>query len=287
MISTTPARRASSASPQAELALSGSELKLFQELMYREAGIRLPDVKQNLVQGRLRKRLDALGLGSYREYYAFATAEGHADELQRLLEALTTNETFFFRHKQHWDYLLDQMLPEWRQRAARGASFRVWSAASSTGEEPYSLAIALHAALAKSGHGIHIDATDINTQVLARARTGIYGTYALQKLTPRCLKDYFVPTSSADQFQVRADIRALVTYRSHNLQEAPVQGPPYDLIMLRNVLIYFDAASKHTVLGHISTRLRPGSWLILGGAETLNDAPGLFDYVQPTIYRKR
>ena len=286
MISSAPVRHAPPTETHGELALSTSELRLFQDLMYREAGIRLPDVKQNLVQGRLRKRLDALGLGSYREYHSHITAHGHADELQRCLEALTTNETFFFRHKQHWDFLLEELLPAWQRGAARGASFRVWSAASSTGEEPYSLAIALHAALSGHGFGIHIDATDINTQVLARARTGIYGAYALQKLTPKCLQQYFVPAGGDDHFQVREDIRALVAFRSHNLQEATVQGPPYDLIMLRNVLIYFDTASKNTVIGHIGTRLRAGGHLILGGAETLSDVHSSFTYVRPTIYRK-
>ena len=286
MTTAAPVRRSSSSNAQAEPTLSSSELGLFQELMYREAGIRLPDVKQNLVQGRLRKRLDTLELGSYRDYHSYILAPGHDAELQRCLEALTTNETFFFRHKQHWDFLLEKLLPQWQQRAARGTTFRVWSAASSTGEEPYSLAIALHSALNGRGYSFHIDATDNNTQVLARARVGIYSSYALQKLTAHCLKQYFVPLDD-ERFQVRNDLRAQVNFRSHNLQEAPVQGPPYDLIMLRNVLIYFDSASKHTVLTHISTRLRSGSYLILGGAETLSDAPGQFDYVQPTIYRKR
>jgi chemotaxis protein methyltransferase CheR len=285
-----PAAQHSTRSPQLDLAaditLSESEMQLFQEMMYREAGIRMADAKINLVQSRLRKRLDALELGSFRDYFAYATAPGHQAELQSCLEALTTNETFFFRHKQHWDFLLGELLPEWRRSVPAGASFRAWSAASSTGEEPYSLAIALDAALRGSGLNARIDATDINTQVLARAKSGIYSTYALQKITPQCLKRYFAPCQDAQRQQVIEPIRAMVTFRQHNLTH-PSSGQPYDLILLRNVLIYFDQASKSAVMAQVGARLRPGGWLILGGAESLSDRQGTFDYHRPTIYRKR
>ncbi len=269
-----------------DIVLDDSEMRLFQELMYQEAGIRMADAKINLVQSRLRKRLEALELGSFRDYYAHATAPGHQDELQRCLEALTTNETFFFRHKQHWDFLIGELLPEWRRSAPAGATFRAWSAASSTGEEPYSLAIALDAALKGSGMKARIDATDINTQVLARARTGIYAGYALQKITPQCLQRYFSPCQDTHSQQVIEPIRAMVSFRQHNLTH-PSSGQPYDLILLRNVLIYFDQASKDSVMAQVGARLRPGGWLILGGAESLNDRQGAFDYHRPTIYRKR
>jgi len=269
-----------------DLTLSDSEMRLFQELMYREAGIRIADAKINLVQSRLRKRLEALELGSFRDYFNYATAAGHKDELQSCLEALTTNETFFFRHKQHWDFLLGELLPEWRRSAPAGATLRAWSAASSTGEEPYSLAIALDAALHGSGLHARIDATDINTQVLARAKSGIYSSYALQKITPQCLKRYFTPCQDGQRQQVVAPIRSLVTFRPHNLTQ-PSSGQPYDLVLLRNVLIYFDQESKAAVMAQVGARLRPGGWLILGGAESLSDRQGAFDYLRPTIYRKR
>jgi chemotaxis protein methyltransferase CheR len=266
-------------------ALGEDELRLFQELVYREAGIRMPDAKHNLVQGRLRRRLDALGLDSYRAYHQHCTAPGNAEELQRCLEALTTNETFFFRHKQHWDFLLEGILPAWRKSASPGATFRAWSAASSTGEEPYSLAIALAAAFADGGFRSHIDATDLNTQVLARARTGVYGAYALQKLTPRCLARYFTAAPGGEH-RVHEEIRKGVEFRSHNLLK-PSTGPAYDLVLLRNVLIYFDASSKAAAVANVAARLKPGGWLILGGAETITDRDGAFEYVRPTIYRKR
>lgn len=265
--------------------LRPGEMKLFQDLIYREAGINLPDAKASLVQGRLRKRLDVLGLHSFQEYHAHVMKAGNQEELQECLEALTTNETFFFRHKHHWDFVLGTIIPEWQQTATRTATFRAWSAASSTGEEPYSLAIALKAGLKDSKKAI-VDATDINTKVLARAKAGTYGDYALQKLTPQCLKTYFHPCAKGDRHQVNDDIRAMAHFSQHNLQE-PSQGAPYDLVMLRNVLIYFDAASKATVIRHMAPRIKPGGWLFLGGAETLSDSSGQFTYVRPTIYQKR
>lgn len=265
--------------------LAADELRLFQDLVYRQAGIRMPDSKINLVQGRLRRRLDALGLTSYRAYHAYVCEAGHDDERQRCLEALTTNETFFFRHKQHWDFLLETIVPGWRRQAAPGAVFRAWSAACSTGEEPYSLAIALDDALAGSGLEARIEASDLNTQVLARARAAVYGPYALQKISPACLARYF-EAAGGDRHRVVAALRERVSFRPHNLLE-PTSGPPFDLVLLRNVLIYFDTVSKATVLRAVTARLRPGGWLILGGAETMGEGGTGLDYVRPTIYRKR
>lgn len=272
--------------PADDLILTHDEMRLFQDLMYREAGIRLADAKINLVQSRLRKRLDALSLDSYHKYYAYATSPGHEPEFQLCLESLTTNETFFFRHKLHWDFLLGNILPAWRDKSPSGATFKAWSAASSSGEEPYSLAIALASGIDGHGFHSHIEATDINTQVLARAKAGIYAGYALQKLTPRCLKNYFSPLDSGQCHQVKDVIRKMVSFRPHNLKH-PSTGPAFDLILVRNVLIYFDGPSKATVLAHLARRLKPGGWLILGGAESLTDHAGEFEMVRPTIYRKR
>ena len=153
-------------------------LRLFQHLMYQECGVRLPDAKRNLVQSRLQRRVLDLGLHSFADYYQ-AISEPHANaERRHCIEALTTNETFFFRHKEHWDYLLTTVVPDFRSNH-RGRTMKVWSAACSTGEEPYSIAIALDATLDGAAHKIY--ASDLNTQVVAHARTGIYDDYALQR----------------------------------------------------------------------------------------------------------
>ena len=268
-----------------EIQLKPAEFKLFQTLMYDHAGIRLSERKQILVQSRLRKRLTTLGLDSYRAYYNLIISQ--EDEFQTCLNALTTNETFFFRHKNHWDFLTTQILPDWRARHDKTQVYRAWSAASSSGEEPYSLAIALRDSLKESERwDVRVDATDINEEVLAKARRGEYGSYALQKLTPACIKSYFRPAQQDGNYVVKDRIRDLVQFRRHNLLHA-TSGAMYDLILLRNVMIYFDEASKAVVLATITRRLTPGGYLFLGGSETLPACKNQYDYVKPTVYRRR
>lgn len=280
MLCTMP--EASLSQPIEEPQLSMAELRLFQDFMYRHAGVSLSDRKQALVQGRLKRRLMDLDLNSYRAYFDYLSHPQHQDEIQFCLDALTTNETFFFRHKQHWDYLLQEIVPQWRRSQPHAKRFRVWSAACSSGEEPYSLGISLYDALDHLGITVQVDASDLNSQVLERARTGRYGEYALQKLTPLCLRRYFI--AQGDVHVVKPEIRRLVQFRPHNLMHAS-HGDSYDVIFLRNVLIYFDDDSKGVVFGHIDHRLRPGGHMFLGASESIG---GSLPYrlIRPTIYRK-
>jgi chemotaxis protein methyltransferase CheR len=264
-----------------EITISPEELRLFQDLMYTTAGINMPDTKANMVTARLRRRLDALGLTSFRAYFDHIRRPAHQAELQFCIEALTTNETFFFRHKQHWDYLLGDHLPDWCRQHRSERRFRAWSAACSTGEEPYSLALVLSSVLPP--HRIHIDATDINNQVLERAKAGIYGGYAVQKLAPGALAKHFTQTADG-HYRINDDLRRLVSFHQHNLM-TPCHREPYDLILLRNVLIYFDHDSKAVVQKHIASRLNANGILILGGSETLANGQH-FHCIHPTIYRK-
>lgn len=267
--------------------LKPAEFRLFRDFMYKHAGIRLSEQKVALVQGRLKKRLQKLGLPTYRAYYDYLSDPAHKDEFQECLNALTTNETFFFRHKNHWDYLMQVFLEEWKRANPTGGTFRIWSAACSSGEEPYSMAIALHDALrAKESWGIHVDATDINQDVLRRAETATYGAYAVQKLTERCLRRCFLVDAANASYRVKPEIARHVHFRPHNLQQAS-HGPLYDAIFVRNVMIYFDEASKERVIRNLSDRLKSGGALVLGGAETLSACHDLYTYVRPTIYRKR
>jgi chemotaxis protein methyltransferase CheR len=264
-----------------EIRLTPSEFRLFQELMYRHAGVRLGPTKHTLVQNRLRKRLRALGLSSYGHYHHLIADGAHPGELQECLNCLTTNETYFFRHRNHWDFFTREFLPE---MAARSGPVRIWSAAASTGAEAYSAAIALCDTFRRSGRRLRVDATDINEDVLIRAREGVYDDYAVQKLTRACLAAYFEPVANG-RHRVRESVRALVRFEQHNLLE-PRRAEPYDLVFLRNVLIYFDEASKRSVLERVDRVIRPGGILILGGAESLSSGVGAFRFLRPTIYRK-
>jgi chemotaxis protein methyltransferase CheR len=266
-------------SPVAMPELTDLEMRTVQSLLYRLAGIRLADGKRMLVQHRLAKRLRERGVASYRDYCALVARPDEADELQRCINALTTNETYFFRHKHHWDFVVEQVVPAWR--ASRRAP-RAWSAACSTGEEPYSLAIIARELIPE--HLPAIDATDINDAVLRAAEAGVYGQYALQKATPGCLERYFRPLGE-ERWAVQPELRAMVRFRQANLLE-PSRGSPYDLVLLRNVLIYFDEPSKARALKNVAERMAPGGWLLIGGAESLGTRSAEFDYISPGIYRK-
>lgn len=270
--------------PLTEIPISTEEMRRFQDLVYHSAGIRLPDSKLALVQNRLRKRLAACACPSYTAYHRLVADPQQETERQRCLEALTTNETFFFRHHQHWDLLAQTLVPDWQARHGAGAIFRFWSAACSSGEEAYSAAILLSECFAKqSGQGVAIEASDLNQQVLDRARVGRYSAYALQKCSPRCIERYF--SCQDEHYELDPAIRRMVHFSRHNLLDTP-PGRPCAVIFLRNVLIYFDPASKRRVLAGICQRLAPGGYLFLGGAESLGQLTTALVYERPGIYRK-
>lgn len=271
------------ADAQTDPLLKLADFRLFQKMMYEQAGIAMSDCKQSLVEGRLRKRLRQLGLRDYTSYYE--RLGGDAAELRICINLLTTNETYFFRHKRHWDFFRETILVNWIAQRPQGGCFRVWSAAASTGEEAYSAAILLTEALAhRPGFSFCIEASDINEDVLARARTGEYADYAVQKLTPGGLRTYF--DSANGRHTLRQDVRASVRFLRRNLLE-PSSGPAYDVVFLRNVIIYFDAESKARAVRNVAARLRRGGHLFLGGAESLAGGAADFAPVEPTIYQKR
>ena len=260
-------------------ALTDPEMREVQALVYRQAGIRVADGKRLFVQHRLARRLVAREVHTYRDYCALIQNPAETKELQRFINALTTNETFFFRHKHHWDFLTERIFPAW---SSLRRSPRAWSAACSTGEEAYSLAILAHDLLPKAT--LAIDGTDINDTVLETAAKGIYGEYALQKATAACRERHF-RACGPQQWTVLPHVRALVQFRQANLL-VPTRGSSYDLVLLRNVLIYFDEDAKAKVLTHIASRMAPEGWLFLGGAEHFGPRQELLQYVAPGIYRK-
>jgi chemotaxis protein methyltransferase CheR len=259
--------------------LTDNDMRTVQALIYRIAGIRIADGKRMLVQHRLARRLRERGIASYRDYCALIGRAEEANELQRCINALTTNETYFFRHKQHWDFITEHAAPIWSE--SRRAP-RAWSAACSTGEEPYSLAILARELM--PDRGLMIDATDINDAVLRTAESGIYGPYAMQKATPLCRERHFRPLDQ-ERWEVQPALRAAVRFRQANLLE-PSSGAPYDLVLLRNVLIYFDEPSKVRALKLVAERMTPGGWLLIGGAESLGARGAGFDYFAPGVYRR-
>jgi chemotaxis protein methyltransferase CheR len=270
--------------------LEEGEYGLFQRLVYREAGIHLGDIKRSLVASRLLRRLRELELTSYGAYYRRVTED--LDELRRMLDAITTNETQFFREPRHFELLSSTFIPAWREEAARGERarhVRVWSAGCSTGEEPYSLAMTLLAALPPSdGWKIDILATDLSTRVLDHASEGIF-TEERAAAIPRPLLQTFMlrgVASQAGNVKASAALQAAVTFRRLNLNDAvyPVTGP-FDAIFCRNVFIYFNQTTRHRMVQQLLTHLEVGGLFFIGHSESLAGVSGLVTVV-PTVYRR-
>ncbi|OMG52987.1 SAM-dependent methyltransferase [Azonexus hydrophilus] len=266
-----------------ESAISDQEFALFQRLIYKIAGINLSDAKKVLLVGRLQKRLRFHGLDSYARYYRLLASGEHPEELQIMVDLLTTNETYFFREPKHFEFLRDEVLPARRG----GAPFRVWSAASSTGEEAYTLAMLLSECL--PGSPWEIVGSDISTQVLEKARRGHYPIERNEGIPQKLLVKYCRKgvRSQAGTFLINSELRERVSFHHINLT-LPIEADigKFDVIFLRNVMIYFDIDTKRKVVEHLLPRLHPGGHFIIGHSETLNGISAGLRQIRPTIYQK-
>jgi chemotaxis protein methyltransferase CheR len=252
--------------------LNDREFSQFQSWLYGAAGISLSPAKKALVAGRLFKRLKHYGLESYGEYFKLIMSGQRSDELQVALDLLTTNETYFFREPKHFDFLRQNVLP----KATPGKTFRVWSAASSSGEEPYSLAMTLAESLGTTPW--EIIGSDISSQVLAKARAGHYPL-----LHKYCLKGI---GNQHGTFLVDRGLRNRVNFIQVNLNEALPELGEFDVIFLRNVMIYFDQETKIKVVARLLPRLKSGGYFIVSHSESLNGVSDALKLVAPSIYRK-
>ena len=262
--------------------ISDAEFVRFKTLAKSIAGIHLSDAKKALVCGRLSRRLTHYGLDSYGEYFKLIEAGREPGELQTALDLLTTNETYFFREPKHFDFLRQRILPERRP----GAPFRIWSAASSSGEEPYTLAMILADVLGESPW--EIIASDLSTRVLERAQRGVYPMERAHNIPPQYLKSYCLKGvgAQAGNFVIDRRLRARVRFLQVNLnQTLPALGE-FDVVFLRNVMIYFDLATKRQVVSRILSLLKPGGWLMVGHSESLNGVTDDVRATAPSIYRK-
>ncbi len=267
-----------------ESPLTEQEYALFQRLIHQVTGISLSESKQPLLVGRLQKRLRHYELSSFSQYYRMITSGEHPEELQMMLDLITTNETYFFREPKHFAFLRDEVLPQ----ARRGAKpFRVWSAASSSGEEAYSIAMVLADYLPERNW--EIVGTDISTQVLEKARLGHYPLERVEGIPEKYLKRFCRKgvRSQAGTFLIDAELRKHVQFQHLNLT-LPITASlgMFDVVFLRNVMIYFDMDTKRKVIHHLLPYLQPGGHLIIGHSETLSGLNTDLVTVRPTIYRK-
>ena len=250
--------------------------ELFKQLrtyIYERTGIFFADNKKYLLESRLNRRLTALGVDSFGGYYHALTNGSAGAELPHLINAITINETFFFRNEPQFAALQDYILPEVisRARAAGTNRIRVWSAAASTGEEPYTIAMIIKDKIQARFPSVRFEilATDINTQVLDIARRGLYKEYSIRNVPREYMQKYF--RSDADRFYLHEDVKSMVEFRQLNLFDRTSLKlmRNFDVVIAANVLIYFDFNSKQSVVSSVYNSLNKGGYFFVGYSETL------------------
>ena len=264
--------------------ITDTEFDQLRKLLYANAGIVLNDSKKILLTGRLGKRLNALGMSNYGQYFKHVSGGQHEDELEFMVDLLTTNETYFFRESKHFDFLRDEVLPVLKP----GQPFRVWSAASSIGAEAYTIAMILADSLGESA-AWDILGTDISSSVLEKARQAVYSINEAEKIPPQYLKKYCLKGVRSQEGTLLIDrrLRQRVRFEKLNLNaDRFVKPGDFDVIFLRNVMIYFDNQTKTRVLENLLPCLKRGGYLIVGHSETLNGITNALPQVKSTIYQK-
>jgi chemotaxis protein methyltransferase CheR len=255
-----------------------------------ELGIKMPSSKISMIQSRLVRRVRELGLGSIEQYGEYLFAEGHNEERDHFINAVTTNKTDFFREPEHFQYLTEVALPSLQQCAEHDPRHtKVWSAACSSGEEPYTLAMVLseHSSL-HSGFNFAILGTDISTKVLQKARTGIYTEEQVAPVSLEMRKRYLLQNRNYGSRLVRIvpKLRQKVSFHRMNFMEPSYRiKESFDIIFLRNVLIYFDRAIQEAVVNKVCNHLNPGGYLFVSHSESLSELNVPVSRVHTSIHR--
>ncbi len=262
--------------------ITPAEFTQFQQLIHRIAGISMGDSKQILLMGRLGRRLRHYGHKSYSEYYKYVTQPGNDEELDLMVELLTTNETYFFREPGHFEFLKNVILAD----HPPDRPFDVWSAASSTGEEIYTIAMTLADALGLRAPWT-VTGSDINRSVLATAERGQYWLDKTRGLSAEYLKKYCLKgvREHEGSFLISQELRRHTRFMQVNLNQPLPSMGKFHVIFLRNVMIYFQNETKRQVVERLVRQLHPGGWLIIGHSESLNSVTDCIKPVKPTVYR--
>lgn len=273
-----------------EFPFTDEDFRFLRDLVAAASGIRLSESKRELLYGRVARRLRALGLKSFAEYCQRLRHDERGEELRCLINAVTTNLTAFFRERHHFDYLREVLLPAWRQARAGTRRLRFWSAGCSNGAEPYSIAMTVLEAFGSvSGWDIKILATDIDSEVLEHAQTGIYAEKDIENVPEAWRRRYFLRGRDrmAGRVRVKDTLRQLVVFRRHNLLGPwPMKGP-FDAVFCRNVVIYFDKAAQRQIFEGFAGVLADDGYLFVGHSESLFKLCDRFECIGQTIYRKK
>lgn len=267
-------------SPPGNIQISNTEFGLFQKLIFQIAGISISDTKKVLLVGRLSRRLKALGCLNFSQYYKHVTTGDCTAERQAMVDLLTTNETYFFREPKHFDHLRQLAV-----KRRKGNTFRAWSAASSSGEEAYTMAMVLAETLGNSPW--EIVGTDISARVLSKAQNGQYPMDRTDGIPNSMLKKYCLKGihEQAGTLLIARELRERVKFQHSNLLQ-PAKGlGQFDVIFLRNVMIYFESETKRRVIDNLLPYLKSDGHFVVGHSESLNGLTNKLVSVAPTIYR--
>jgi len=270
--------------------VTDAQLAQFAELIYRRTGIRVSPQKKTLLSNRVRRRLRQTGIASFGEYCDHLRRMRPDDpEWDAFLQEITTHETYLFRDESQWDWFRNGFLAELVAAARSGKakrSLRIWSAACSTGDEAMTIACCIADCLPNlSQWKVQIIGTDIGIGAIEQAKAGVFGERAMRLVPEEYRKRFFTKGTDAQVWQSRPTLTSMLSFRQHNLLD-PMRDKPFDVVCLKNVLIYFDVASKERVINNVRSALRPGGLLIAGAAEGVADLVKDFQRIQPWLYRK-
>jgi chemotaxis protein methyltransferase CheR len=243
-----------------------------------------------LLSNRLRRRLRDTGIADFSEYYQHLKKLKDTDpEWDAFLQEITTHETYLFRDENQWNWLRDDYLPaiaEEKKASGEKLTLRIWSAACSTGDEPYTVACCIAASLQNlPSWKVQILGTDIGVGALKQAESGVFGERSMRLVPDDYRRRFFTKAASANVWQARPVLMSMLKFKQHNLM-SPLKETTFDLVYLKNVLIYFDGTSKRTVMNNVRSMIRPGGLLIAGAAEGITEMVKDMKRIQPWLYRK-
>ena len=272
---------------QREFNMTQTDFSVISELAYNYTGIVLGEHKQDMVYGRLARRMRALRLSDFSDYCPLIS-DPSSQETGLFINALTTNLTAFFRESHHFDFLANTVCKEYLQRTTGERKIRAWSAACSTGEEPYSMALVLRENIDCRHWDCKVLATDLDSKVLQHAKQGIYDNERLKDLSSTRKKKWFLhDRNHPDIAKVKPSLQELIRFKRLNLLESwPMRGS-FDLIFCRNVMIYFDIQTQQKMLNGFASILKPGGYLFIGHSENLHGASVHFESMGQTIFKRK
>jgi chemotaxis protein methyltransferase CheR len=272
----------------AMMPMTAEEFSAIRQLIYDRIGINLTEQKKSLLVGRLQKLVRSMGFTNFKQYYDYVVADKSGKALDELSNRISTNHTFFYRENDHFEYFAKVVLPEIKRKheLSGDKDLRIWCAAASSGEEPYTIVITMKEFFKNeySQWNAGLLATDISANALNAAVKGVFTKERVKGVPPNILSKYF--KQNGREWEISNDLKREVTYRRFNLMNKTFPfKKPFDVIFCRNVMIYFDKETRDTLVKKFYDCTRPGGYLFIGHSESLG-RDGEYQYVQPAVYRK-